>query len=74
MNQFGENINMLRIKHCLLQGEIAYELGMDTTMLSKMECDQRNAISEQFEIQCKKFKVLSMICFHFGWLIRYKKL
>ncbi|OYU82590.1 MAG: transcriptional regulator [Flavobacterium sp. BFFFF2] len=57
MNQFGEKIKKLRVKRGLLQREIAYELGMDTPMLSKIERGERNAKREQVEILCTIFKV-----------------
>jgi transcriptional regulator with XRE-family HTH domain len=57
MNQFGEKIKKLRVKRGLLQREIAYELGMDTPMLSKIERGERNAKREQVEILCIIFEV-----------------
>jgi transcriptional regulator with XRE-family HTH domain len=57
MNQFGEKIKKLRVKRGLLQREIAYELGMDTPMLSKIERGERKAKREHVEILCEMFKV-----------------
>lgn len=57
MIKFSEKIKILRVKRGFLQSEIAYELGMYTLMLSKIDRGECIAKREQVEMLCKIFKL-----------------
>jgi len=57
VNQFGEQIKLLREQKCLLQRQVANQLDMDTPMLSKIERGERNAKREHVTILCRIFSV-----------------
>jgi transcriptional regulator with XRE-family HTH domain len=46
-NQFGDKIKLLREENQLLQRQIASQLDIDTSMLSKIEEGDRKAKKEQ---------------------------
>jgi len=57
MNQFGENIRLLREKKGLLQRQIASYLEIDSPMLSKIERGERHAKKEQISVLANLFDV-----------------
>jgi len=57
VNQFGERLRQLREQKGLLQRQVAFQLDMDTPMLSKIERGERNAKREQVSILSKIFNV-----------------
>ncbi|MBN8706496.1 MAG: helix-turn-helix domain-containing protein [Bacteroidetes bacterium] len=55
MNQFGEQIRLLREQCGLLQRQVASQVEMDIPMLSKIERGERNAKREQVTTFSKIF-------------------
>jgi transcriptional regulator with XRE-family HTH domain len=56
-NQFGDKIKLLREENQLLQRQVASQLDMDTSMLSKIEGGDRKAKKEQVIQFAKVLKV-----------------
>ncbi|HTB23951.1 MAG TPA: helix-turn-helix transcriptional regulator [Puia sp.] len=56
-NQFGDKIKILREESQLLQRQVASQLDMDTSMLSKIEGGDRKAKKEQITQFAKVLKV-----------------
>ena len=57
MNQFGEKVKLLREQKKMLQRQVAYELDIDTPMLSKIERGERRAKKEQIAILASIFSI-----------------
>ncbi len=56
-NQFGDRIKLLREERQLLQRQVANQLDIDTSMLSKIEGGDRKAKKEQITQFAKILKV-----------------
>lgn len=53
---FGEQIRALREQKKLSLREVAKEIGIDTSLLGKIERDERQATKEQIKLVAKFFK------------------
>lgn len=53
---FGEHIRLLREKEKMSLREVAYEIGIDTSLLGKIERNERQATKEHIKLFAKFFK------------------